>query len=447
MKRRLILGLTMLMLCTLAMAKKRVLLPEQWPNGEVMDAWFKDTAKVDISTLGKQYMLTSYGVRQGTTDIQTREIQAVIDRCAAEGGGVIVVPKGTFYSGSLFFKQGTHLYLEEGGVLKGSERVHDFEIRETRIEGQTCKYFVALVNADGLNGFSISGKGTIDGNGQHYWEEFWIRRQWNPQCTNKDAQRPRLTYISNSRNVTIQDVSLINSPFWTNHVYRSDHVRYLDLYIYSSTQDIKGPSTDAIDIDACHDVVVRGCYMNVNDDAVVLKGGKGTFADQAPENGPNYNILVENCHYGTVHGCMTLGSESLHDWNVIMRNCHADDTHNVLWLKMRPDTPQHYEYVRVENFTGHCRSFLLIRPWTQFYQKEDRPDMPLSECNDIRFNNIRMDCGTFFDVTGSEKYKLHHFYFNDVDVQDKAKVKAFTVNPITNLELEQVIINGERVGE
>jgi len=436
-------ALVLLTLCTTAVAAKKQKKQEQWPNGEVMSEWFSDTTKVKLADLGRQYVLTSYGVRQGTTDIQTREIQAVIDRCAEEGGGVVVVPKGTFYTGSLFFRQGTHLHLVEGAVLKGSERVHDFEIRETRIEGQTCKYFTALVNADGLDGFTITGQGTIDGNGEPYWEEFWIRRRWNPQCTNKDAQRPRLTYISNSKNVTIQDVRLINSPFWTNHIYRCDHVRYLDLYIYSSTKDIKGPSTDAIDIDACHDVIVRGCYMNVNDDAVVLKGGKGTFADKAPENGPCYNILVENCHYGTVHGCMTLGSESLHDWNVIMRNCHADDTNNVLWLKMRPDTPQHYEFVHVESFTGHCRSFLLVRPWTQFYQKEERDDMPMSECNDISFKNIRMDCGTFFNVTGSEKYQLCRFSFNDVNVSDQAKVKAFTNNPIEELSINNVVINGE----
>ena len=445
MRTRLCMALVLLTLCTAAMAAKKQKKQELWPNGEVMDAWFSDTTKVKLQDLGRQYVLTNYGVRQGTTDIQTKEIQAVIDKCAGEGGGVIVVPKGTFYTGSLFFKQGTHLHLVEGAVLKGSERVHDFEIRETRIEGQTCKYFTALVNADGLDGFTISGQGTIDGNGEPYWEEFWIRRKWNPQCTNKDAQRPRLTYISNSKNVTIQDVRLINSPFWTNHIYRCDHVRYLDLYIYSSTQDIKGPSTDAVDIDVCHDVVVRGCYMNVNDDAVVLKGGKGTFADKAPENGPCYNILVENCHYGTVHGCMTLGSESLHDWNVIMRNCHADDTNNVLWLKMRPDTPQHYEYVHVENFTGKCRSFLLVRPWTQFYQKEDRDDMPLSKCNDISFKNIRMDCGTFFNVTGSEKYQLCRFSFDDVDVKDQAKVKAFTNNPIDELTINNVTINGEKI--
>ena len=445
MRKQLVLTLVLAMICTLGSAKKKVAKQELWPNGEPMAEWFTDTTKVDVAKLGKQYVLTDYGVRQGTCDIQTQQIQAVIDRAANEGGGVIVVPKGTFFSGSLFFKQGTHLYIEEGGVLKGSERIHDFEIRETRIEGQTCKYFTALVNADGIDGFTIAGKGTIDGNGTHYWEEFWIRRKWNPQCTNKDAQRPRLTYISNSKNVTIQDVRLINSPFWTNHIYRCDHVRYLDLYIYSSTIDIKGPSTDAVDIDACHDVVVRGCYMNVNDDAVVLKGGKGTFADQAPENGPCYNILVENCHYGTVHGGMTLGSESVHDWNVIMRNCRADNTNNVLWLKMRPDTPQHYEYVRVENFTGKCRNGLLVRGWNQFYEKKDRPDMPLSHCNNISFKNIKMDCGVFFNVQGSDKFRLNDFSFEDIDCQDHGKTKPFSERPIENLTLKNVVINGEKI--
>lgn len=444
MNQKIMLAVILLMVCVTAVGKKKTQVQELWPNGEPMAAWFTDTRKVDVETLGKKYILTDYGVRQGTADVQTREIQAVIDRAAANGGGVIVVPKGTFYSGSLFFKQGTHLLVEEGGVLKGSDRIRDFEIRETRIEGQTCPYFVALINADSVDGFTIAGKGTIDGNGQDYWHEFWIRRQWNPQCTNKDAQRPRLTYISNSKNVTIQDVRLINSPFWTNHIYRCDHVRYLDLYIYSSTTGIKGPSTDAIDIDVCHDVVVRGCYMNVNDDAVVLKGGKGTFADQAPENGPCYNILVENCHYGTVHGCMTLGSESVHDWNVIMRRCHTDNTQNVLWLKMRPDTPQHYEYVRVEDFTGKCRSFLLVKPWTQFYQKEDRPDMPLSQCNDISFKNINMECGTFFNVEGSDKYLLRNFSFENIDVKDGAKKKAFENHPVELLTLKNVVVNGEK---
>lgn len=418
---------------------------QYWPDGTPVSEWFADTAKVDVNTLGKKYVLTEHGVSTDSTVVQTSRIQAVIDKAASQGGGVVVVPKGTFLSGSLFFKQGTHLYVEEGGKLKGSERIADFEIRETRIEGQTCKYFTALVNADGIDGFVIAGKGTIDGNGYHYWNEFWIRRKWNPQCTNKDAQRPRLTYISNCSNVTVQDVRLVNSPFWTNHIYNSHHARYLGLYIYAPTSGVKAPSSDAIDIDVCHDVMVRGCYMNVNDDAVVLKGGKGTWADKAPENGPNYNVLVENCHYGRVHGCLTLGSESVSDKNIIIRNCHVDQASRVLWLKMRPDTPQHYEYVTVENFTGNTGSFLVVRPWTQFFKPEKRDDMPKSQCNNIVMRNINMNCRNFFDVGLSDKYSLCDFTFENIDVKDQKN--AFDKNLIEGTVVKNITINGEKIAK
>ncbi|MBQ2130903.1 MAG: exopolygalacturonase [Prevotella sp.] len=412
-----------------------------WPDGTPIAEWFNDTTKVDVNTLGKKYVITEYGVKNDSSIVQTEAIQKVIDLAASNGGGVIVIPRGTYLSGSLFFKQGTHLYVEEGGTLKGSDRIANFKILETRIEGQTCKYFSALVNADGIDGFVIAGKGTINGDGRHYWEEFWIRRQWNRECTNKDAQRPRLTYISNCKNVTVQYVHLINSPFWTNHIYKSDHARYIDCYIYAPTSGIKAPSSDAIDIDVCHDVLVHGCYMNVNDDAVVLKGGKGTWADKDANNGPNYNILIQNCHYGTVHGCLTLGSESVHDRNVIIRNCHADNANRVIWLKMRPDTPQHYEYVTVENFTGKTGSFLVVRPWTQFFQPENREDMPLSTCNNIVMKNINMECKNFFDVGASDKYKLVDFTFENINVKDQKN--AFTKDIIENTIIKNMKINGE----
>ena len=427
-----------------AKSKKKVVV-ERWPDGTVMDAWFKDTTKVDMNALGRQYVITDYGVKNDSSLVQTTAIQAIIDRAAQEGGGVIVVPQGTFLTGALFFKQGTHLYVQ--GRLKGSDRIVDYPVVMTRIEGQTCKYFPALVNADGVDGLTIGGHGTIDGNGLNYWREFWLRRSWNPKCTNKDAQRPRLTYISNSKNVTIQDVRLINSPFWTNHVYKSSHVRYLDCYIYAPTEKVwdldpkrGAPSSDAIDIDVCTDILINGCYMHVNDDAVVLKGGKGTWADKDETNGPCERILVQNCRYGRVHGCLTLGSESLHDRNIILRNCSAENTDRVLWLKMRPDTPQHYEYVLVESFTGKCTRFLFIHPWTQFYEMGDRPDMPLSACNNIVMRDIRMNCNHFFDVALSDKYTLRDFTFERIDVTDEKD--AFDANLIPNTIVKDVVING-----
>lgn len=394
---------------------------DNWPDGSKMDDWFLQSGEVDVAQLGRQYVITDYGVSTDSTLVQTTLIQHVIDLCADKGGGVVVIPEGTFLSGALFFPQGTHLHVI--GRLKGSDRIADFPVMLTRIEGETCKYFPALVNAYEVDGFTITGHGTIDGNGLRYWQDFWLRRQWNPACTNKDSQRPRLTYIANSKHVTIQDVHLVNSPFWTNHVYKSHHIRFIDCYIYAPTEGIweqdaaKGaPSSDAIDIDACTDVVVRGCYMHVNDDAVVLKGGKGTWADMDVTNGDNQRILIEECTYGRVHGCLTLGSESLHNRNIILRRCKTTNADRVLWLKMRPDTPQHYEYITVENITGHCGRFLFVHPWTQFYKPEKRDDMPLSQCNHIVMRNIQVETPVMLDVELSDKYKLTDFWLEGQQV-------------------------------
>jgi len=418
-----------------------------WPDGTEISAWFADTSRVDVSGL-KHYDVTDYGVDRYADGVQTKELQAVIDRCASEGGGVIVIPRGTFLSGSLFFKPGTHLLIEEGGELKGSDRIRDFKIVKTRMEGQTLDYFAALVNADGVDGFTITGPGTINGNGQKYWEEFWIRRKYNPQCTNMEAMRPRNVYISNSKNVTVQDVKIINSPFWTNHLYRCENVRYLGCFIYAPTENVTpvdprrgGPSTDAIDLDVCTNVLIHGCYMHVNDDAVVLKGGKGTWADKDPNNGPCRNIIIEDCTYGKVHGCLTLGSESLDDRNVILRRINVKSATRVLWLKMRPDTPQHYEYVTVEDIVGKCGSFLVVRPWTQFFKPENREDMPLSRCNNIVMRNIKMDCKNFFDVGTSDKYRLRDFAFENINVGDETD--AFDKAMIENTTVKNVIINGK----
>ena len=162
-------GMTLEMQAAKKPAKKaKVENSELWPDGTPMDAWFRDTTKVELAALGRQYVLSDYGVVMGSNEVQTQKVQAVIDRCAKDGGGVVVVPQGTVITGALFFKPGTHLHVREGGTLKGSDRIADYPIATTRIEGETCKYFVALVNADGLDGFTISGKGTIDGNGLSY---------------------------------------------------------------------------------------------------------------------------------------------------------------------------------------------------------------------------------------------------------------------------------------
>lgn len=447
--------ITLLVLTTLwasAFGKKQV--KDVWPDGTEISCWFRDTTSVDINKLGKQYRITNYGVLNDGK-VYTKELQALIDQIAANGGGVMVVPKGIYKTGALFFRQGVHLHIYAGGVLMGSENPTDFPLVNTRIEGETCKYYSALINADGLDGFTISGQGTIDGNGLTYWQHFWERRSWNPKCTNKDEQRPRLVYISNSKNVQIEGVHLQNSPFWTTHIYNSENVKLLRLYIYSPAKPVKAPSTDAIDLDVVKNILVKDCYMSVNDDAVAIKGGKGPYADywrntysdidinKFPEmvgDGGNENIIIEDCEYGFCHGCLTLGSESVYDHNIILRRIKVNEANNLLWLKMRPDTPQQYEYITVEDITGNGKNFLLVAPWTQFYDLKGRKSVPMSYSDHITMRNITFDCDVFFNVKPQEdQYHLSNFLFENLSVSAKNAdfhpeyVENFTVkkvNPI-----------------
>ena len=361
---------------------------EFFPDGTPIDGWFYDLLIPKLEDLGKQYVLTSYGILDDGK-IHTAEIQAVIDRAAEEGGGVLVVPRGTYYTGALYFKQGVNLYVMEGGTLKGSDDVADYPVCETRIEGETCMYYPALINADGLDGFTMCGGGTIDGNGLRSWKAFWQRRIWNPQCTNKDEQRPRLVYISNCSNVLIADLHLQNAHFWTTHIYKCHHVKYINCNIFSPAEPVKAPSTDAIDIDVCTDVLVKNCYLEVNDDSVVLKGGKGPWADTAPENGSNERIIVEEIE-------------------------------------------------------GKIQDFININPWTQFYDLKDRKDIPLSYADHIVIRNCNCDCDHYFNVKADkEQYILTDFTFENLNI--RAKVNGFCEDMISNVSVHNVNVKAESI--
>lgn len=413
---------------------------DKFPDGTPISDWFNDSKVVDIKTLGKQYVITDYGAKADSTVLQTEVIQRTIDTASSNGGGVVVIPAGTYLSGALFFKPGTHLYLSEGAVLKGSDDPSNFPIQLTRIEGETCKYFTAFINADGLDGFTISGKGRIDGNGLRYWKAFWLRRSWNPKCTNKDEQRPRLLYISNSKNVQIADVHLANSPFWSSHLYRCENVKYLNVRITSPKAPVKAPSTDAIDIDVCKNVLVKNCYLSVNDDAIALKGGKGPWADKDENNGSNMNIIIEDCTYGFCHSALTCGSESVHNRNIIFRRSKVNNAERLFWLKMRPDTPQHYEYFLIEDIDGDANNFIYIRPWTQFYDLKDRKDMPKSYSNNITMRNIKFDCDVFFNVKSQpDQYELKDFTFENLTI--KARRGDFDQTQVENFQVKNVKVN------
>lgn len=411
-----------------------------FPDGSAVPEWFNDAKAPKLKDLGRQYIVTDHGVVSDSTVIQTKALQAVIDKAAGEGGGVIVIPEGTFLTGSLFFRHGTHLHLLKNGRLKGSDAITNYEIVKTRLEGQTIDYFAALINADRCDGFTISGEGTIDGNGHRFYDEFWLRRKVNRKCTNLEALRPRMAYISNSKDVTVSGVRMVNSGFWTNHLYNCERVKYIGVTILAPTDGYpKGPSTDAIDLDVCNDVLVSGCYMNVNDDGVCLKGGKGTYVDTIAGNGPVTRVIVDRCTFGKTNAGVTFGSEAWDCSNVIMKDCKFNDTYHVLLFKMRPDTPQQYRNVLIDGATGRVRNAVEVQTWKQFFNKVERDPMPASGVDNVTFVNGHLECTRdFYKDKKTADYTLTNFTFKDIWASDASK--SFDTSNIENCIIENVTV-------
>lgn len=413
-----------------------------FPDGQVIPEWFSETTVPALNQLGKVYDVYQNGVGLDSNEVQTEKIQAIIDKASSAGGGVIVLSKGVVQTGSLFFKPNTKLYIAKGATLKGSDDISNFKVISTRIEGQTVKYFAAIINADHVDGFSITGGGTVNGNGLRYWKAFWLRRSWNPKCTNMDEQRPRTLFVSNCKDVLIANVSLLNSPFWTSHYYKCENLKILGVHIAAGTNNgfaVRAPSSDGIDLDVCQNVLVKNCYVSVNDDGLCLKGGKGPTADTDPNNGPNKNIIVEN---NTFVNCpaLTLGSESVFTYNVILRNCTVNGG-RVFYLKMRPDTPQQHDYVSVYGIKGSPSTFFEISAWRQFFDlKGHQP--PHSSARHLTIRDCDVTCKTFIKVDSSNQYTLSDFTLENLKVSSPGRVYKVP-DFVSNLTLKNILLNGK----
>lgn len=394
------------------------------------------------------YVITRYGAVPDATTLNTKAIQQTIDAAAANGGGRVVIPEGVFLSGAVFFKPKTQLYLAKGAVLKGSDNIADYPFIPSRMEGQSLPYFAALVNATDVEGFSITGKGTIDGNGLKYWKQFWQRRdslrKQGREATNLEVSRPRLVFLWKCNGATIQDTHFRNSGFWTIHIYQSNDITIKNADIRSPFAPVPAPSTDGIDLDVCKNVLISNCCISVNDDAIAIKGGKGTKAHLQADNGPVENVIIEKCTIGPAHATLTMGSECIHAKNIVLRNCTINGDGPVLNLKMRPDTYQIYENISIENISGTCATLLRMKPWKQFYNPEDEEGKPFGIVHSIRLTNIKMSGKTFVDIEGNPKDSVANLVFEKISFQSENtdfKNKYRTFSTYNKVRLNKQLID------
>ncbi len=399
-----------------------------------------------MSTNPKHFLISDFGAVPGGHTLNTDAIQKTIDAAAAAGGGVVEVPAGIFLSGSIFLKNGAELLLDEGAVLLGSAKIDDYPKRDTRIEGHFEPWRMALVNAQQMDRVRISGKGRLDGNGVPYWEAFWQRRKENPRCTNLEVERPRLLFIDRCHDVRVEGVALQDSGFWNLHLYRSRDVviEGVRITLPSTTNTLRGPSTDGMDIDSSQNVTIRKCYISCNDDNIALKGSKGPFADKDADSPPVENILVEDCEVGDGNGLITCGSEATTIRNVTVRKCVISGRATLLTLKLRPDTPQHYEHITMDGIKltggGGGGRILNVAPWTQFFDLKSQPP-PARAVNDVTIRNVSGEFRTLGTLRGNKGDVLRDITLENFDL--KLADERLALGATENLVVKNVTVNGK----
>ena len=72
------------------------------------------------------YNIMDFGARQDSTFLNTKAIQSAINQCHDKGGGEVVIPAGTFYTGTLFLTSNVYLHLTAGAILQGSYNPSDY---------------------------------------------------------------------------------------------------------------------------------------------------------------------------------------------------------------------------------------------------------------------------------------------------------------------------------
>ena len=237
----------------------------------------------------RDYNIVAYGAKTDTTMLSTKAVQQAIDDCAKAGGGRVVVPTGQYKIGSIVLKSGVNLYLEQGATLFGSTDLKDYlPMKSDYVSLRTQTSTIQLIYADNVKNVVIDGFGTIDGQGRAFKKLTW---------NDEGITRPHLIRFIQSQDITIKDITLKNSGCWMQHYLACDRVRIDGIKVFNRNNY----NNDALDIDGCHEVIVRGIIADSDDDGITLKSTSPRLCE---------NIRICDCVISSHCNAVKLGTET-----------------------------------------------------------------------------------------------------------------------------------------
>ncbi len=232
----------------------------------------------------KCFNIRDFGAREDATPAENaKAIQKAID---AAGGGRVIVPKGTWVSGTIWLKSQVDLHLEKGAVLKASPDLADYNAEDAYPENFGCpkeEYWRGLhfIICHRQEYVAITGEGEINGNGDVFFDDEpkpyydWMKPGaecwWNGIRWAKDKKNLRpgqLVVFVKTNGITVKGITIRNSPCWSLFFHGCSNVEVFDYTVRNGMND---GNTDGVDVDCCQNVTMRNLDIDTGDDAIAIR--------------------------------------------------------------------------------------------------------------------------------------------------------------------------------
>ena len=412
-------------------------------------SWVNKVGARSFPSSQKIFNVNKYGaVANDTTKVVTKAIQAAIDDCAKNGGGMVTFNPGAYVTGSVFLKSNVQLRIDKNVLILGSQNFNDYPEISTRIAGIETTWPAALINIIDAKNVAVTGKGIVNARGKFCWDKYWnMRKEYDKKnlrwVVDYDAKRVRTFLVQNAEDVSIKDITFKNAGFWTVQLLYSSHLT-VDGVVINNNEDGHGPSTDGIDVDSSSWVLIENCDIDCNDDNFCIKAGRDW--DGLRVNKPAEYIVIKKCIARRGAGLVTLGSETSGGIrHLLATDLYAKNTDNGLRIKSAFTRGGTIEDIYFENsvmdsvnnayqfnlnwYPAYSYSELpkgynydsVPQHWKALLHKVEPPERGTPHAKDIYVKNVKVTgARTAFVGSGYEKSLLENFIFTDCYIQATA---------------------------
>ena len=266
-------------------------------------------------------LITEYSALSEGGKNWSRAFSEALETLRVQGGGVLTVPPGVYPTGPIQLYSGVTLDVQSGSEIRFLQDLGAYPLVDIEFEGIPGKGYMPCLYARDARNIAVTGFGTLNGQGSYWWQLFKGKQLEYP--------RPYLVCFDSCADVTLENVTLTQSPCWTVHPLRCENMVIRGIRIKNPADS---PNTDGIDPNGCRNVRITDCTIDVGDDCIAVKSG--TEDTVAPS--PSENIIIANCHFLHGHGGVELGSEmSGGIRNVLVTSCVFVETDRGIRLKTR----------------------------------------------------------------------------------------------------------------